>query len=154
MKIFISFLIVIFSFPLFGASGDTQKNLHTLFTTPHMRSQLNKQRMRGKFEIHKQTDSVAKSHKPIMVKMQGVVIRKGHEAIVFVNDSNTLKSPKVNDELVVKSRAVLKENYKVPVLINNHHIRLKPGQQWSESNQSVKEIYKVKPLDSRKQNDM
>ena len=154
MKLIVSFLVIIFSLPLFGASGDAQNNLHTLFTTPHVRNQLNMQRMRGKFDIHKQTDSVAKLHKTITVKMQGVVIRKGHETIVFVNDSNTLKSAKVNDELIVKSRAVLKENYKVPVRINNNHIRLKPGQQWSESNKSVKEIYKVKPLDGRKQDDM
>jgi len=154
MKLFISFLIIILTSPLFGASDDAQKNLRTLFTTPHVRNQLDMQRMRGKFGIHKQTDSVAKSHKPITVKMQGVVIRKGHETIVFVNDSNTIKSQKVNDEFVVKSRAVLKENYKVPVRINNNHIRLKPGQQWSESNKSVKDIYKVKPLDNRKQNDM
>jgi len=154
MKLIVSLLAIIFSLPLFGASGDAQNNLHTLFTTPHVRNQLNMQRMLGKFDIHKQIHSGAKLHKPITVKMQGVVIRKGHETIVFVNDSNTLKSQKVNDELVVKSRAVLKENYKVPVRINNNHIRLKPGQQWSESNKSVKENYKVKSLESYNQNDM
>jgi len=153
MKHIISCLLIGFTSPLFGTTDSTQKYLGTLFTTPHVRNQLNKQRSRGKFDSQTHADLTAKSNKPITVKVQGVVIRKAHNPVVFVNDSNTLKSQKVNGEITVKFRNVLIENYKVPIRINDNYVRLKPGQQWSESNKSVKEIYKVKTSDTHKQDD-
>jgi len=141
-------LLVCFYTPLSGANSNAQKTLRTLFTTPDERDLLNKLRMKGKFESQKHNESVAKSHKPVMVKMQGVVIRKEQKPVVFVNDLNTLKSQKFNNGVVVKSRTEIKENYIVPVSINDYKIRLKPGQQWSELKKIVKETYMAKKLDT------
>jgi hypothetical protein len=125
---------------------DSQKSLHTLFTTPLTRKQLDKQRSNGKYNITSQTtNSTSVTSKPVIVKMQGVVIRKNKKPVVFVNDSNTLKSSKVNSKLIVNTRKLTKSTYNVPVRVNQNTFKLKPGQQWNEADNKVVDQYKISP---------
>lgn len=147
MKYFtLFFLFFLMPNTAFSELLDTQKNLRTLFTSPHVRRQLDLQRQQGKFDNASQASSTIILHKPITVKMQGVVIRKNKKPVVFVNDGNTLKSPKINNEIIVGAKKTNKKIYKVPVRVNQKSIKLKPGQQWNESDKEVKDSYQIKPI--------
>jgi len=124
---------------------DSQKNLRTLFTTNHVRSQLDELRKQGKFDKIKSESSAIILREPAVVKMQGVVIRDNADPVVFVNDENTLKSPQVNNDVYVNTAKVKKQEYQVPARIYGQNIKLKPGQQWSEKSQLVEENYQIKP---------
>lgn len=124
---------------------DSQSNLRTLFTTNHVRSQLDDLRKQGKFDKIKSESSVNILREPAVVKMQGVVIRENAEPVVFVNNENTLKSPQINNEVYVNTAKVKKQEYQVPARIYGQNIKLKPGQQWSEKSQLVEENYQIKP---------
>jgi len=154
MRLFAIYLLVFFiSSPMKAVEIDSQKNLRTLFTTPYERSLLNKRRMQGDFDSLEQIEASVKSRIPVIVKMQGVVIRKEHKPVVFVNDSNTLKSQRVNNEIDVKAGVEIKEDYRVSMQINEDQVRLKPGQQWNNLKKIVRETYKVKKPDAEKRNE-
>ncbi len=138
-------LLCLFSKPVLSSDFDTQDKLRTLFTTPHIRMQLDQQREEGKFtdQINKSSINIVK--KPLTVKMQGVVIREPAKTIVFVNDSNTLQSPDINNEITVNDNRVKKNTYKVPVRVNQKTVNLKPGQQWNESDKQIQDNYQIKP---------
>ena len=123
---------------------DTQSNLRSLFTTSQIRDQLDTLRNQGKF--NKRTSSkTAILREPLTVKMQGIVIRENKKPVVFVNDGNTIKSSKVNNEIIINTKTVGKAAYKVPVRVNQRRVKLKPGQQWSETDRQVQESYRIKP---------
>jgi len=139
-------ILLLFSTQLKAADKfDSQTNLRTLFTTNHVRSQLDQLRQQGKFDNIKSESSAVILREPAIVKMQGVVIRKNTDPVVFVNDENTLKSPQVTNEVYVNTARVKKQEYRVPARIYGQNIKLKPGQQWSEKNQLVQENYQIKP---------
>jgi len=135
-----------FCSPLFAAENlDSQTSLRTLFTTNHVRSQLDQLRNQGKFDKIKNESSTVILRDPAIVKMQGLVIRQNAEPVVFVNDANTLKSPQVNGEVYVNTAKVKKHEYQVPARVYGQNIKLKPGQQWNESKQQVQENFQIKP---------
>jgi len=140
------FLFFLIPSAAFSELLDTQKNLRTLFTSPHVRRQLDLQRQQGKFDKAAQTTSTITLRKPITVKMQGVVLRKNKKPVVFVNDGNTLKSSKINNEIIVGAKKTNQKIYKVPVRVNQKSVKLKPGQQWNESDKEVKDNYQIKPI--------
>ena len=124
---------------------DSQANLRTLFTTSHVRNQLDQFRQQGKFDSVQSESSIRILRKPAIVKMQGVVIRQNAEPVVFVNESNTLKSPQVNDEVYVNTLKVKKQEYQVPARVAGQNIKLKPGQQWNETDRQVQDNFQIKP---------
>ena len=127
-----------------GEALEKQNNLRTLFTSNHVRNELDKQRNSGKFDNIQQQSTTAVVREPVTVKMQGVVIRQNQKPVVFVNDSSTLNSATINDEIRVNPKRVKKKNYKVPVRVNQSHIKLKPGQQWNESDKQVQDNYQIR----------
>jgi len=143
--LFITMFFCFVSESLAADKLDSQTSLRTLFTTNHVRSQLDQLRQQGKFDNIKSESSTVILREPAVVKMQGVVIRKNTDPVVFVNDENTLKSPQVTNEVYVNTAKVKKQEYKVPARIYGQNIKLKPGQQWSEKDQLVQENYQIKP---------
>ena len=141
-------LIIIFSGSTPADTLDTESSLRTLFTSSQIRDQLNTQRNQGKF--NKKTSSItAIFREPLTVKMQGIVIRENKKPVVFVNDGNTIKSSKVNNEIIVNTNKVGAKAYKVPVRVNQRRVKLKPGQQWNETDRQVQESYRIKPAKSK-----
>jgi len=146
------YIILFYLMTIFNSSSatsllDRKNSLYTLFTTPSVRKQLDTQRSKGKFNnISQVITSPSTALKPVIVKMQGVVIRKNKKPVIFVNDSNTLKSSKVNNQLIINTRKLTKSTYKVPVRVNQNTFKLKPGQQWNESDNSVTDQYKISPV--------
>ncbi len=135
-----------FSSQLLAADNlDSQTNLRTLFTTSQVRNQLDQLRDQGKFDNIKNESPSIILRDPAVVKMQGVVIRKNTKPVVFVNDANTLKSPRVSDEVYVNTAKVKKQEYQIPARVYGKKIKLKPGQQWSETRRQVQENFQIKP---------
>ncbi|MCW8933483.1 MAG: hypothetical protein OQK98_02055 [Gammaproteobacteria bacterium] len=147
--LFLSTLLSIVSNFSVADELDSQASLRTLFTTNQERSQLDQLRQQGKFDKIKNESSSVIFREPAVVKMQGVVIRKDKDPVVFVNNENTLKSPQVNDKVYVNTARVKKQEYQVPARIYGQNIKLKPGQQWNEKNQLVQENYQIKPPKAR-----
>jgi len=142
-------ILLNFSSPLYAVDKlDSQSSLRTLFTTNHVRSQLDQLRNQGKFDKIQNESSTVILRDPAIVKMQGVVIRQNSEPVVFVNDANTLKSPQVTGEVYVNTSKVKKQEYQVPARVYGQNIKLKPGQQWNESKQQVQENFQIKPTKS------
>jgi len=150
MRLLSFILLLFFSSASFSNSNNMQKNLRALFTSSSERNQLNKLRKQGKFDDKTLTKLTVR--KPITVNMQGVVIRKNHSPIIFINNSNNLKSNYINSGIVVKPRASTNNNYIVPISVNQQIIKLKPGQQWRESDKIIKDSYHIKEKKLRANN--
>jgi len=151
MRRIILMFIGLFFYVSYASASDAQNNLRTLFTSPSERDQLDKQRSQGKFNGQQSTTAVTTTHKPITVDMQGVVIRHNHKPIVFINNHHNLKSNKVDKGITVNPISSTQKNYIVPIRVNQNNVKLKPGQQWNESDKTVKDQYQVNPV--KKKND-
>ncbi|VAW56450.1 hypothetical protein MNBD_GAMMA07-511 [hydrothermal vent metagenome] len=137
-------LTILLSTSIIAFGNDSQNNLRTLFTSASIRAQLDKQREQGKFIIQDQLASSSSIiRKPITVKMQGLVLRKKKLPVVFINDGNTLSSRVINDELIVKTKQIKRKKYIIPVRVVNKTIKLKPGQQWNETDRKTQDNYEV-----------
>jgi len=141
MKYFI--FILIFSSSAYAENINTKNHLKTLFTSPGIRAQLDKQRRQGKFTSQQQVMTTHAPKQPITVKMQGIVLRKNKPPVVFVNNNNTLSSRVINEELVVKTNKIKQKKYIIPVRVINKTIKLKPGQQWNDTDRKIKDNYEV-----------
>lgn len=147
MKFLFYMLLLFFSSTSVANTSNVQKNLRNLFTSPSDRSQLNILRDQGKLNNQKTIKPTV--HKPIAVNMQGVVIRKNHSPIIFINNHNNLKSNNIDKGIIVKSRAITNKNYIIPLSVNQQIIKLKPGQQWHESDKTINGDYFIKVNKSR-----
>jgi len=119
--------------------------LQTFLTSPDVRSQLNKQRDSGKYELNSDKNITNNFRKPLEIKMQGVVLRDKHNPVIFVNDNNTLKSSSINQQINVKADNIKSNSVIVPIKVNTQSIKLKPGQQWNESDRITRDNYQIKP---------
>lgn len=118
--------------------------LRTLFTTPLERNQLDDLRNSGEFDNVKQENAVAIRLQPLKVEVKGVVYREKGNPVVFVNEGNTLKSNKIDDDIRVRSKYVKRKNNKVPLKVNEKSLKMKPGQTWIETEDKVKDNYQTK----------
>ena len=117
--------------------------LKTFFTTSSERSKLNEMRRSGNFGV-KQPDAMATmSIEPKKVRVRGVMIRENGEPVVWVNEGSTLKSRQIDNDISVNTRRI-KPAASIPVIINNRHLTMKPGQEWTESSNKVKDSYQTK----------
>ena len=145
-EVFMKFiiLVLVISIPSVSSASeyDSITHLKRLLTTEYERDELNRLRDSGKFNKSTATTSNVSFREPVKIKMQGIVHRKNTKPIVFVNDSNTLNSSHINNEIIVSDTRI-KAN-KVPVRINQQSLKLKPGQQWSESSRKTQDNYQIK----------
>ena len=154
MKYFILLFILLFipvtPSVVSASEYDRVTQLKRLFTTEYERDQLNRLRDSGKY-IKKSANASKTSNisirEPVKVKMQGIVKRKNRKPVIFVNDSNTLRSSSINNEFTV-SESRIKAN-KVPVRINQQSLKLKPGQQWNESSRKTQDNYQIKEANQK-----
>ncbi len=123
---------------------ESQANLKTLFTTPLERKQLDQMRDSGKFSKQQGADNPGSGvHLPLTVDVRGVVIREVGKPVVWVNEGNTLKSEQI-DGVRVRTDYIKSEPVSIPVRVNQKTLKMKPGQQWQESDSKIKEKYQIK----------
>lgn len=139
----------LFSLPSMASNYASSKQLQTFFTSPGIRFQLNQQRNSGKYDLKSDKQSVSFSLKPLQIKMQGIVLRDKHKPVIFVNDSNTLKSQTVDEQITIKTNRMKVDSVIVPVKVNSESIKLKPGQQWNESDRKTRDNYQIKPAKAK-----
>ena len=137
-------LLLLSSLSAHSSELDSVDKLRNFFTTPHERNQLDQMRAAGKYSGQKSAASISVIREPLTVKMKGVVIRENNKPVIFVNDGNTLKSSQINEVNVHDSTAP-PDDLKVPVKVNQQRLMLKPGEQWSETDNKVQENYQIKP---------
>jgi hypothetical protein len=106
-------------------------SLNKLFTDKSQRAQIDAARS-GK-------NSGAEVQQTTEVKVSGYVTRSDGKGVVWVNNSNTLDSTKVDDVSVQQS--TIGNNKKVTVSVDGVTTRLKPGETWSKETGKIKEGY-------------
>ena len=117
------------------ASSDARiEELGRLFTDPTQREQLEAIRHGAYGEQLESTSSVTD------VMVNGVMLRSGGESVVWVNGQSTLDGPS-GEGVNVRTRAVNKNNYSVPVEVNGRFMHMKPGQSWSDGSDMIKDNY-------------
>jgi len=136
---------ILFLLPSLCIAETTDVNqLSTFFTSPPTRSQLNSMRASGKYDDENTNSRVSISREPVTVTMQGIVIRKNKTPVVFVNNENTLKTHHLSNDVTVRDHVIKKQNYKIPIRVNQQGVTLKPGQQWDQINRKVEDTFRTK----------
>jgi hypothetical protein len=125
---------------------DDARRLMTFFTTSTERNKLDELRKQGKYnkKSGSRTSGVSILREPLKVELKGVMIREKGKPVVWVNNGNTLKSNQIDQQIRVKNKNIKKEQLKVSVKVSEKHLNLKPGQQWSESDNKVSDKYQAK----------
>ena len=134
--------------PVSADNYASSSKLQTLFTTPEERRQLDQMRDAGDFK-HGDKPVAAAADKPVFreplkVEMRGVVIREDEKPVVFVNKGNTLESTTIEEGIRVKPDRIKSAEDRVPVTIYNRRYRMKPGEVWTETDNTVKDGYQIK----------
>ena len=112
--------------------------LGTLLLTKSERNILDQMRRRGEFN----GASVNKQQQPL--RLDGVVLRAGHEPVVFVNGKSSLLSRKINNSVHIHTSNIQASHPRVLVTKNRSSRYMKPGQVWLPSTRKITEEYKFK----------
>jgi len=122
---------------------DTADKLHTLFTSPGIRIQLDEIRNSGAFNKTTAENTHFNLQQKVNVNMQGIVIRKNQPPIIFVNDNNTLNSPVISNDILIHTNNMSSSSITIPLKARQKSLKLKPGQQWNESEGKTNESFQV-----------
>ena len=141
-------LIISLLFPAIASSQDypSSNGLKKLFTTPYERQELDKRRKSGVLE-EANSNIVSKVFNSSSVELRGVVYRHGKMPVVWVNDSNTLKTRDIDSNIRVYGLVKRNSEEKVQLRVNDKFIKMKPGQVWSESDREAVEKYRTKVVE-------
>ena len=135
----------VFSSNAFSQEYAKASSLKTLFTTSLERQQLDKLRNSGAYDQKKEDVSGSVVLRPpLKVEMKGLMIREKSQPVVWINQGNTLKSSKIDQDIKVNVKNIKQESLKVPVRVNSKYLTMRPGQQWNESENKVKDKYQIK----------
>ncbi len=143
MRYFLLITLINFSSDVYSLPDNLYNHLQKFFTTKLVRKKLDLKREQENIKPSSHNKNNLNQPEPISINMQGVVIRKHHFPIVFINDRNTIKSQKISDGITVKIKSNINSDYSVPLLINNKTIKIKPGQHWDEHTQRITKNYKT-----------
>lgn len=120
-------------------------SLRNLFTSPQERQKLDAMRTSGAFNTKANIkESATVVRKPLVVKVDGILLRENRSPVVWVNGKNTLNSNKIEDGIRVRKTRVSEDAVKVPVKVMNKTFVMKPGQVWTESRPEVVDEYQTK----------
>ena len=141
-------LIISLLFPAIASSQDypSSNGLKKLFTTPYERQELDKRRKSGVLE-EANSNIVSKVFNSSSVELRGIVYRQGKTPVVWVNDSNTLKTRDIDSNIRVYGLVKRNSEEKVQLRVNDKFIKMKPGQVWSESDREAVEKYRTKVVE-------
>ena len=96
-------------------------NLQKLFTDKQQRARIDATRSGKRIDsmVQKQTSKI---------KVSGYVTRSNGKSVVWINNKNTLESPRLGNVKVHQSS--IGKNKKVTVSVGNKTTRLRPGETW------------------------
>lgn len=123
--------------------NNSAKELMTLFTSASERVRLDHLRNSGKFDINSDARkmNVSVPREPDKVELKGVMIRGNGKSVVWINDGNTMKSNKIDQKIKVSDRSIKQDDLKVSIKVSQQRLKMKPGQQWNEVDNKVKDKY-------------
>ena len=117
-----------------GVYADELEKLGRLFTDTGQRQKLDAIR-RGTYTEESEQSSAASN-----VRVNGIMMRSNGDNVVWVNGESTLDN-RVSEGVKINPKAADKESYSVPLRINGKRIKIKPGQNWSEGTDQIKDNY-------------
>lgn len=145
-------VLLVSASPVLANDYPSEEKLETLFTSSYQRFQLDQQRNSGHYQG--QPGSIFDKIKPpLVVQMQGLVLKENQTPIVFINDQSTLSSFKLDNNISVSADKTSSEDLTVPLRAKQQFFKLKPGQQWNESSKQVSDNFQTKPLNSETKGD-
>lgn len=107
-----------------AAQQYSEQSLNTLFTSQQQRQDIERSRKGNDFSADQGFVG------PSSVQINGMVKRSNGKSVVWVNGKSTLDNSMV-DGVKVYSKSI-KENNKIPVMIDGRKVYIKPGETWSE----------------------
>ena len=121
----------------------SSKDLKKMFTTAYERQQLDNRRKTGVLDMDG-TNVVSKVlNNASSVELRGIVYRKGKQPVVWVNESNTLKTQNIDSNIRVYGVDHRKSEDKVRLKVNDKLVKLKPGQVWSDFDDKAVDKYRT-----------
>ncbi len=139
MKYLYFFILFLFSTQSLAVDNSSVSELNTFFTTPELRSKLNKLRNSGHFDTVSHTSSVATPSPDI--KLQGLIYQNSKMPIAIINDHITTHKRSKNNRNYIHSADT--DSLNVTVKTINRSILLKPGQFWSSQANKSSENYSL-----------
>jgi hypothetical protein len=137
---------LIFPVQSMAIKANNVENLMTFFTTPNERNKLDAMRNKGQFD-NKSTikgSAVSIIPEPTKIELKGVMTRENGKAVVWINNGNTLKSNRIDQQISVKTRSIKKGQLNISLKASQQRLRMKPGQQWNESDNKIIDKYQTK----------
>jgi hypothetical protein len=122
---------------LFSSSAVSEGRIHELgrlFTDVAQREKLNAIRQ-GAYDGEAEQQSTVSA-----VTVNGIMMRSNGENVVWVNGSSTLKGSPAKG-VNIYPRSADRHNYNVPVSVDGKHVRIKPGQSWTEGSDQIRDSY-------------
>lgn len=132
---------------VYAADYTSSAGLKKLFTTPYEREQLDKRRNSGVLAADSSNIVSKVLNHASSIELKGVVYRKGKRPVVWVNDSNTLKSNSINSNIKVFGIETRKSDSKVRLKVNDKLVKLKPGQVWSDRDNKAIDEFQTKAVE-------
>lgn len=140
------FISCFYPLVLMASNSNKVSGLKTFFTSAGERSKLDELRASGafdkKFKSGVMPDNA--SSQTSKIEMKGIMIKKNGDAVVWVNEANTLKSNRINQQITVKKHSANKGRINVSIQSNNKKMKMKPGQQWNTRDGLLNDTYQVK----------
>ena len=125
----------------------SKQSLKKMFTTPHERQQLDTRRAFGAIDDDKSSIVTKIVNHASSVELRGLVYRQGKQPVVWVNESNTLKSRSIDSNIRVYGVDKRQSEDKVRLKVNDRLVKLKPGQVWSDRDDEAKDKYRMNVAD-------
>ncbi|MBT8439128.1 MAG: hypothetical protein KJO91_05320 [Gammaproteobacteria bacterium] len=124
--------VLLAAFP--AISQDQLNELGRLFTDASQREKLEAVRHGAYVEDANQKSSVSS------VTVNGIMMRSDGENVIWVNGRSSLDGNPVSG-INIYPESVDDNTFRLPIRVDGKPVRIKPGQSWSDSTDSVKDGY-------------
>lgn len=132
----ISFIVLI---SIASTAVQAEQALMRLFYSPAERALIDLKKQQKTAESPVTTESQVLTEK---IEAKGYLKQQGKTPVVWINESNTLKSTKVLSDVKVKG---LQQSGTIKVVVQGKGtVKLKPGQVVTRSNDGVTDVYQTK----------
>lgn len=121
--------------PWLASAETSDGGLNRLFMEPESRARIDATRKGDPVVVNLEQNREASK-----IRVDGVMIRKNGENVVWINGDSNINSVKAGG-VQVHSRQIDKNNYRVPIRVDQKTIRLKPGQIWSDESGKISDDY-------------
>lgn len=121
--------------PWLASAENSDGGLNRLFMEPESRARIDATRKGDPVVENSEQNPQASK-----IRVDGVMIRKNGKNVVWVNGESNINGVKAGG-VQVHTRQIDRNNYRVPIRVDQETVRLKPGQTWSGESGKISDDY-------------